>query len=251
MSAWANVTPKEDECICEHNCIEEGLNTDCPVCRKDIMRCEGLCTIEDEDPVEEKEPVRKERQKMGPLTPSGNMTLVDDYGSDEKEGKQFITLVTKSGNYFYLIIDRDDQGEETIHFLNMVDEADLMALMDDPAGEDTESEEFKVQPFMEEAPEEAEEPEEEPQGDRKNPLGGLLVLLLLSGMGFGGYMYYKSTKSKKDEANMTDPDADYIENDDEFLDNLDDEEDEEKLEEVSKILQEEINKNEEEGDNNG
>lgn len=102
VSAWANVMPKEDECICEHNCIEGGLNTDCPVCRQDIMRCEGLCTIEDEDPVEEKEPVRKERQKMGPLTPSGNMTLVDDYGSDEKEGKPDIfnvrSICSKSQN---------------------------------------------------------------------------------------------------------------------------------------------------------
>lgn len=65
------------------------------------------------------------------LTPDGNLTLVDDVGSATGAGKQFITLVTKAGNTFYLIIDRDDEGEQTVHFLNLVDEADLLALMDE------------------------------------------------------------------------------------------------------------------------
>ena len=63
------------------------------------------------------------------LTPDGNLSLIDDIGTTG--GKQFITLQTKAGNTFYLIIDRDDEGEETVHFLNQVDEADLMALTED------------------------------------------------------------------------------------------------------------------------
>lgn len=65
------------------------------------------------------------------LTPDGNLTLVDDI--DEQDGeslKQFITVVTKDGKYFYIIIDRVGD-KENVHFLNMVDEADLTALIED------------------------------------------------------------------------------------------------------------------------
>ena len=63
-----------------------------------------------------------------PLTPEGNATLVDDYYGD----KQLITVTTKAGNYFYILIDRANEDKETaVHFLNQVDEADLMALMED------------------------------------------------------------------------------------------------------------------------
>ena len=42
------------------------------------------------------------------LTPDGNLSLVDDIGPVTGEGQQFVTLVTKAGNYFYLIIDRNE-----------------------------------------------------------------------------------------------------------------------------------------------
>ena len=100
------------------------------------------------------------------LTPDGNMNLIDDYGSATGAGKQFITLTTKSGNYFYLIIDRDDNGAETVHFLNLVDEADLLSLMEEEeAKQYMDSEKEDVDATVTPAPENSEEPTKEPVED--------------------------------------------------------------------------------------
>ena len=48
-------------------------------------------------------------ETSGALTPEGNLTLVDDYHTSYSDGsgQQFITLVSKSGATFYLVIDRN------------------------------------------------------------------------------------------------------------------------------------------------
>lgn len=91
-----------------------------------------------EDEPEETEPATETQlEEVGAFTPSGNLTLIDDYykieGIDENgnvASKQFLTLQSKNGNYFYLVIDRFGTTEN-VYFLNLVDEADLMALIDE------------------------------------------------------------------------------------------------------------------------
>ena len=156
------------------------------------------------------------------LTPDGNLTLVDDYDEAHADGsgKQFITLVTKAGNTFYLIIDRDDEGEQTVHFLNLVDEADLLALMDEDTAAKYTKPEPEVQPPAEtQEPEDGDgedKPDEAKPAAKVNPLPVLvLVLALLGGGGFFAYTKFFKGGGKKEQA-KPDPDADYLDDDEDY-----------------------------------
>ena len=87
--------------------------------------------------VEEEDTVTITDEETGALTPEGNLTLVDDYYTNYSDGsgQQFITMVSKSGATFYLVIDRNSKGVQTVHFMNLVDEADLLALMEEDAAD--------------------------------------------------------------------------------------------------------------------
>ena len=76
------------------------------------------------------------------FTPNGNLTLIDDYlqveapatEDGEQVEKQFITVQSKNGNTFYIVIDRNGETEN-VYFMNLVDEADLHALIEGEDGE--------------------------------------------------------------------------------------------------------------------
>ena len=169
------------------------------------------------------------------LTPDGNLSLIDDIGSSTRSGKQFITVETKNGNMFYLIIDRDDEGEETVHFLNQVDEADLLSLM----GDDAPAAEMPAVCNCKEkcvagavnmncpvcknnlsecnGKEVVAEPEPEPEQPEKKSSGGLLVIVLLLALAGGGaFAYVKFIKPKQGVKVSADPD-DYDFEDEEMV----------------------------------
>ena len=152
------------------------------------------------------------------LTPDGNLTLVDDVGSPDKTGKQFITAVTKNGNYFYIIIDRDDEGNETVHFLNQVDEADLLMLMSEEEAakytEPVDDTPVATEPDVTDPEPDVVEPE--PEKPKTNMLP--VVLLVVALIGGGGFFVFKKFKDKKKEkeAAKPDPDADYVDDDEDY-----------------------------------
>ena len=62
-----------------------------------------------------------------PLTPDGNLEIVDDIVHDDK---QFITVTSRSGAEFYIVIDRS-RDSDNVYFLNQVDDVDLFTLLDE------------------------------------------------------------------------------------------------------------------------
>ena len=166
-------------------------------------------------------------ETSGALTPEGNLTLVDDYHTNYSDGsgQQFITLVSKSGATFYLVIDRNSKGAQTVHFMNLVDEADLLALMEEEdADAYTAEKEAAAQAELDrlKSEEEAKKAAEEAAASGTEQTGGnkvtkyaatFLGVLALVGLAAGGgiYTFMKQKQKKQAEKEALDPDANYTE----------------------------------------
>lgn len=169
-------------------------------------------------------------EASGALTPEGNLTLVDDYHTNYSDGsgQQFITLVSKSGATFYLVIDRNAKGQQTVHFMNLVDEADLLALMEEDAADAyTAEKEAAAQAEQDrlKAEEEAKKAAEEAAASGTEQTGGnkvtkyaatFLGVLALVGLAAGGGIYTFMKQKKQAEKEALDPDANYTEDKDDF-----------------------------------
>ena len=183
---------------------------------------QGTEELPAEDATNDSNVVVEETEDSPALTPDGNAALVDDFG----DNKQLITVTTKAGNYFYILIDRANEDKETaVHFLNQVDEADLMALMED--GQSAEK-----PPVVCNCTEKCEagavntkcevcstdmtgctgkkpEPPKEPTEPEKKEPAGLnpaVLLLVLAVMGGAAFAYFKFIKGKANHKNNSNPD---------------------------------------------
>lgn len=142
-----------------------------------------------------------------PLTPEGNMTLVDDIQGDAAKDKQFIVVQSRGGAYFYIVIDNAAEGENRVHFLNQVDEADLLSLIDEDLQSIQKQQTPEVTPAPQIEPEPSPQPEPEQKKDDANPMGGLILFLILAVLGGGGaIVYLKVIKPKQNVKGGTDLD---------------------------------------------
>ena len=179
---------------------------------------------------------------LGGLTPDGNLALIDDilggaYYSSEEVGDsqmQFVTVESKNGNTFYLVI---DHATGDVYFLNLVDETDLLALLEDegyevecdcetrcvPGEVDTScpvcrtdlNECTGAEPEPTPAPTTAPEPESEDSSSFN--AAALLPIALIVILGTGGaYYFLKVRKRKPDTGGATDlDDYDFPDDEDE------------------------------------
>ena len=177
---------------------------------------------------------------LGGLTPDGNLALIDDilggaYYSSEEVGDsqmQFVTVESKNGNTFYLVI---DHATGDVYFLNLVDEADLLALLEDEGYEVECDCETRCQPGEvdtdcpvcrtdlnecagaepEPTPEPTAAPEPESEDSSSFNTAALLPIALIAVLGAGGaYYFLKVRKRKPDTSGTTDlDDYDFPEDD--------------------------------------
>ena len=161
--------------------------------------------------------IQKEYITLGPGMPyqqDGNSHTLDMLYS-AATNKQFITLQTKSGNTFYLVIDYDKPVDEDAelyetYFLNLVDERDLYDLIgekDMPTPSPT-PQIIYASPVPTAVPTAVPVAETEPKKDTSQAAALAALFALLAIGGAAGFLYLKNKAEKKKRMPTADFDLD-------------------------------------------
>ena len=128
----------------------------------------------------------------------GNAQLVDDKENDDT--KQFLTIQTKKGNTFYMVIDRSS-NTENVYMMSLVDENDLAEFLDETE-KSKETEESTVV-IPETTPETTPVAEEETGVKKEEKTGmnvkGLGAIVLAAILGVAGIAVYKKHGRGKED----------------------------------------------------
>ena len=166
--------------------------------------------------------VQTEYITIGPGMPylaDGNSHTLDVLYS-AATNKQFITLQSKSGNTFYLVIDYDkpiDAEAEMYetYFLNLVDERDLLALMSDEEKEEVPTptpEIIYVTPEPTAVPVPTAVPTEQEKTDKPSQMTAIIALAGIVALGVIGVFVFKKNKNGGNKM-MSDNDFDLRDDD--------------------------------------
>ena len=145
-----------------------------------------------------------EETEITPFSVSGNGQLLDDITDDET--KQFLTVQTKNGNTFFMVIDRSRNSED-VYMLSLIDENDLAEFIEE--GETEPAEEKPAVIVEEPRPEPVQEQPESEQEKGGMGMGALFTIILLGAGSIGGYYYFKIWKPKREEEEAESEDLEF------------------------------------------
>ena len=200
-----------------------------------VLSCFSVTAFAYADDTEQNLPITEASQPEDTPTPEiepgepfagdGN-ALTRDLLYDKATNKQFITIQTKNGNTFFIVIDYDapineDEEQYQTYFLNMVDESDLLALLDDdtaaalttcnckekcaagqvntdcPVCKNSMSECTGTASVTPEPDKDAETDVPAPKPEKKSNVGMVLIVFILVGAAGAAYYYIKFVKGRK------------------------------------------------------
>ncbi len=155
-----------------------------------------------------------------PFSEDGNL-IVRDLLYDKHTNKQFITVETRNGKIFYIVIDYDkpiDEDLEQYHtyFLNMVDERDLLDIIEEEDLPDESAPTITPEPSPASSPEPSPSPAAQEPGAQNNTGGIVAVLLIVAVIAAGVFCFFKFRKPKQSVKGKSDlDDYDFGEDEDE------------------------------------